>query len=31
MGDLMEWVRAQTATDSVDEAAAELVARRLVR
>ena len=31
IGDLMEWVRAQTATDSVDEAAAELVARKLVR
>ncbi len=28
---LMEWVRTQTASDRVDEAAAELVARRLVR
>jgi dTDP-L-rhamnose 4-epimerase len=31
VGELMEWVRTQTATDRVDEAAAELVARRLVR
>jgi dTDP-L-rhamnose 4-epimerase len=31
IGELMDWVRAQTATDLVDEAAAELVARRLVR
>jgi len=31
IGDLLEWVRTQTATDSVDEAAAELVARKLVR
>jgi dTDP-L-rhamnose 4-epimerase len=31
IGDLTEWVRAQTATDSVEEAAAELVARQLVR
>jgi dTDP-L-rhamnose 4-epimerase len=29
--DLMDWVSTQTATDSVDEAAAELVARQLVR
>ena len=29
--ELLEWVRAQTASDLVDEAAAELVARRLVR
>ena len=31
IGELMEWVRTQTATDLVDEAAAELIARRLVR
>ena len=31
IGDLMEWVRVQNALDSVDEAAAELVARELVR
>jgi dTDP-L-rhamnose 4-epimerase len=31
IGELMDWVRTQTATDRVDEAAAELVARRLVR
>ncbi len=29
--ELMDWVRTQTATDRVDAAAAELVARRLVR
>jgi dTDP-L-rhamnose 4-epimerase len=29
--ELLEWVHTQTATDRVDEAAAELVARRLVR
>jgi dTDP-L-rhamnose 4-epimerase len=31
MGELLEWVRTQTATDRVEDAAAELVARRLVR
>jgi dTDP-L-rhamnose 4-epimerase len=31
MGELLDWVRTQTATDRVEEAAAELVARRLVR
>ena len=31
IGELLDWVRTQTATDRVDEAAAELVARRLVR
>jgi dTDP-L-rhamnose 4-epimerase len=31
IGELMNWVRTQTATDHVDEAAAELIARRLVR
>jgi dTDP-L-rhamnose 4-epimerase len=29
--ELLDWVRTQTATDLVDEAAAELVARKLVR
>jgi dTDP-L-rhamnose 4-epimerase len=31
MGELLDWVRTQTATDRVEDAAAELVARRLVR
>jgi len=31
IGELLDWVRTQTATDRVEEAAAELVARRLVR
>jgi dTDP-L-rhamnose 4-epimerase len=31
VGELMEWVRTQTASDRVAEAAAELVARQLVR
>ena len=31
VGELMDWVRTQTATDRVDEAASELIARNLVR
>jgi len=31
MGELLDWVRTQTAADLVEDAAAELVARRLVR
>src|SRR5262245_7216970 len=31
MGELLDWVRTQTATDRVEDAAAELVRRRLVR
>ena len=31
MGELLNWVRTQTAADRVEDAAAELVARRLVR
>jgi dTDP-L-rhamnose 4-epimerase len=31
IGELLDWVRTQTATDRVEEAAAELAARRLVR